>query len=480
MVKGTILLIVDQYVFPPVWETPTIKEFRKEKLPTLTWIQENSVNFLNHYIATGACVPSRASIMTGLMPNNHNVWNTDGVAKSQVDWLNPEIHPTIGNIIKNSGKITPDNIVYIGKQHLTKDIEFIDQQTNRRLESIDKCGNLIPKHMQIYQEANVLDKFGFKLLNGPDPHGPQETNAGILVDKVYVDMAIKKINTFTEDYFMVLSLVEPHDIVYHPYLWRLWSNPNPQMNFNNADLTGITDNEDISVLPLAYRNWVQNYGKYFATQNVYSYRSFYYYLLTILDAELAKLFDCLKSKDVTLFFTSDHGDMLGSHGGGYQKWYSLFEEVTHVPFNIINFKSIIKKDVIALTSHIDILPTILDEMGILATTYLNFDGRSLYSLLNNHSLDRLSIRCDLRDHITLGENTIRFPARFFPDLLNDFNIRFESVASEHEAYAVMATWVETDEGIIKTIEYYNPNTMIVSYTMKYNISIDPCETILLN
>jgi len=40
--------------------------------------------------------------------------------------------------------------------------------------------------------------------------------------------------------------------------------------------------------------------------------------------------------DTVVVFTSDHGDMLGAHGGMAQKWHQAYEESTHVPFIVHN------------------------------------------------------------------------------------------------------------------------------------------------
>ena len=38
--------------------------------------------------------------------------------------------------------------------------------------------------------------------------------------------------------------------------------------------------------------------------------------------------------DAVLVRTSDHGDLLGAHGGLHQKWFNLYDEATRVPFVI--------------------------------------------------------------------------------------------------------------------------------------------------
>ena len=35
--------------------------------------------------------------------------------------------------------------------------------------------------------------------------------------------------------------------------------------------------------------------------------------------------------DTIVVFTSDHGDLLGAHGGLQQKWYNAFDEAIRVP-----------------------------------------------------------------------------------------------------------------------------------------------------
>lgn len=465
--ESVILLMVDQYMFPPKWENEQLKAFRRQYTPTLEWITQNSIRYNNHYINTGACMPSRASILTGTMPKEHNVWYTDGVAKKIVNHLDPTVTPTIGNILKNNNILNPENIVYIGKQHIVSEHIIED---GKRLETIDKAGNIIPSNMEQYRNKDFLKDYGFKLLNGPDPHGPNETNAGYLVDPVYVDMAIDWISKNKDPYFMVLSLVEPHDIVYHPNLWNMWNLPKSNIDF---DIISPTDDEPI-IDEQVYKNWTKDYHKYFAGQDKQEYRKFYYYLLTILDKQLCKFFDFIKTKDVTVIFTSDHGDLLGTHNNGYQKWYALFEEITHVPLNILSFKkgeSLYNQDVNMLSCHIDIVPTILDIYNVDSP----LKGKKLLQFDNI----KRTIKCDLRDHITDGPNNIRFVGRFFPDLQQEFDLTFIPTATIDENYAVKAKWVDTEEGIFKTIQYYNPVRKTKGLKLMYNITKDPCETISL-
>ena len=69
--------------------------------------------------------------------------------------------------------------------------------------------------------------------------------------------------------------------------------------------------------------------------------------------------------DTFVIFTSDHGDFLGSRGGMHQKWYTAYEEAIRVPLIIWNptlFPS--PRSIDTLTSHVDLLPTMLGLAGL--------------------------------------------------------------------------------------------------------------------
>lgn len=88
-----------------------------------------------------------------------------------------------------------------------------------------------------------------------------------------------------------------------------------------------------------------------------------------MDQQIYKVIKALKDssfyEDTIIIYTSDHGDLLGSHGGLFQKWYQSYEESIHVPFIISSPKlRPERKSVSSLTSHVDIMPTILDLAGI--------------------------------------------------------------------------------------------------------------------
>ena len=72
------------------------------------------------------------------------------------------------------------------------------------------------------------------------------------------------------------------------------------------------------------------------------------------------------STDAVLVRTSDHGDLLGAHGGLHQKWFNLYDEATRVPFVIarIGAGATSARTVEAPTSHVDLVPTLLGAAGV--------------------------------------------------------------------------------------------------------------------
>jgi arylsulfatase A-like enzyme len=69
--------------------------------------------------------------------------------------------------------------------------------------------------------------------------------------------------------------------------------------------------------------------------------------------------------DTIVVFTSDHGDLLGAHGGLIQKWCNAFDEATRVPLLIAGpgIESG-RRAVDVPTSHVDLIPTLLGLAGI--------------------------------------------------------------------------------------------------------------------
>lgn len=78
-----------------------------------------------------------------------------------------------------------------------------------------------------------------------------------------------------------------------------------------------------------------------------------------------------------MLFTSDHGELGGSHGGLRGKGPTPYEECIHIPMLIVHPDAAGGQDCQALTSHIDLAPTLLSLAGVSGGQVSEFAGRDL-------------------------------------------------------------------------------------------------------
>ena len=134
-------------------------------------------------------------------------------------------------------------------------------------------------------------------------------------------------------YFMVFLPVNPH----HPYAY-------PENSFRIAG-----DPEDASGKKKTWINYLNS--------------------LHYSDASLGMLVDELERTgcldDTLLFLFADHGEAFYQHKMNYNHPLFLYNENVHVPFLIYNRELFDEPEYVeGITRHIDILPTILDILGM--------------------------------------------------------------------------------------------------------------------
>jgi arylsulfatase A-like enzyme len=100
-----------------------------------------------------------------------------------------------------------------------------------------------------------------------------------------------------------------------------------------------------------------------------TYRRLYHYLHVLVDAAIMRILDELHTRglaeDTIIVFTSDHGDLLGAHGGLLQKWHNAYEEATHVPLLVSGPGVDAAAGPIDIaTTHADLVPTLLGLAGV--------------------------------------------------------------------------------------------------------------------
>jgi hypothetical protein len=258
--------------------------------------------------------------------------------------------------------------------------------SNNGLLTNDAQGNPYPEKIALYEGAERLDGYGFKGWVGPEPHGALLNNSGTVRDPGFAQQAKALIERLDErarrgeedsPWFMVVSFVNPHDIVFSGPLLRArqWFPGFYQTLQNNPELLPRvspppTAGEPLQTKPRAQQDYLLQYPRMYMPQPTNeTYFQLYYWLMAEVDKHFATVYRALKESsffdNTIVLLTADHGDLLGAHGGMLQKWHNAYEECIHVPMIISNPTLFPEpKTTEALTSHLDLLPTVLGLAGI--------------------------------------------------------------------------------------------------------------------
>ncbi len=382
-----LIIMVDEMRAAPQYESAETRAWRARNLQAQNFLRSKALEFTNHHIMSVACQPSRSSIYTGQYPSLHGVSQTSGSAKSSIEqdmyWLQPGTVPTLGNYFRAAGYDT----YWKGKWHVS-DGDIYQPGSYNPMPSYNANGLRDPYLEEIYEEAGLLEEYGFTGWIGPEPHGGNPLNSGSSApggrgrDQVFAQWGIEKLlqlRNSTTPWLLVNSFVNPHDIT-------LWGSATlaAQTFFLAQQLAGSdvprnlfspeyerSRNEDLSGKPTAQGSFTQQYPLGFQPLNGDEpYQRFYYQLQKNVDDEIAKVLKTLTGsknqyRDTIVIFLSDHGEMLGSHGGMFQKWCSAYEETVKVPMIFHNpelFSGAEASDIV--TSHADLIPTMLGLAGL--------------------------------------------------------------------------------------------------------------------
>jgi arylsulfatase A-like enzyme len=362
----------DQERYVPKWPATL-------SLPGHERLHEAGVTFENHYASAIMCTPSRSVLTTGLQTADNRMFdNTD---MPWVQSLSTDV-PTIGHMLRKAGYYT----AYKGKWHLNK--EFDSQEPEK----------LFTKEM---------DAYGFSDFVGPgDIIG--HTLGGYEFDHVIAGSAIawmrrvgKPLSSQGKPWSLFVSLVNPHDIMYfdtdapgqnvqnngkllkpaagapdHEFYRATWDMPVASTLREPMDAPGRprAHGEFLKVwdhvlghIPLEEDRWRR-------------FNDFYINSLRTMDLQIAnvlKELDALGLADRTIVvFTSDHGEAAGAHGL-HGKGPFAYEEGIHIPLIVSHPDVKGGQSCRALSSHIDIVPTILSMAGVSSSQKGEFAGRDL-------------------------------------------------------------------------------------------------------
>jgi len=399
--QNLIVFIRDQVKPEDLWLP---RDWAKDNLPTRQWLLNNGLSFENAFTNTAMCTSARSTFFTGKYPAQHEVELVlsdieNPILDSQVQ-LNPDL-PTLGNVLGDLGY----DVSFFGKAHLSKTFTTKDGEV-------------------VYQDMNQYD---FKDWQGPDAGQdmlPENAGGGYANnDGRYITEATTWLNNRidsgnTKPFAMVVSLVNPHDVLAYPLTWGE-GDPTKYFGYSEEMIKG-----DINILPPTVdepvtgsltadgynfsgnykpqiqREWLrsQPFAQPLPTDQLkLNYLNFYGNLMKIADSQMGEVVKALDSKgqiNNTMFVsTSDHGEMGMSHGGMVQKMFNAYEESIKVPMIWSNpryFKGGQKSE--ALITHVDFLSTIANFYGASKENISDYDLRGVdYSSILERAASKSSL-----------------------------------------------------------------------------------------
>jgi arylsulfatase len=387
-IRRNILLVVSDQERTRSWLPPSYR------LPWRESIMAEGLELTNYWTHSAPCSPSRASMMTGRYLPSHGV--LDNVIMPWHAELDPRI-PTIGRVLSERAGYRSS---YIGKWHLS------------------------------YGSRPDMEAYGYADWSGDDRHFMGWAGTGVHFDPIIADNAAHwlEANAAGSPWFLTVALVNPHDVMWFPIdqpVYQVgnpeallvargflaaakWKDSDPIPAYERAypevfDELPMNFSDDLAQKPAAHRAWSdsQQHGVwgYIDPSDKGSWlRQLDYYaeLHRLADESLGVVMSALAAsgaaEDTAVIFTSDHGDMCGSHGLR-SKGPFVYSEIMNVPC-YVKVPGLTPVGAVSpsLASHVDLAPTICSLAGVDPAAIGGLAGVDLSPVLADPS-------ASVRDHV---------------------------------------------------------------------------------
>jgi arylsulfatase A-like enzyme len=357
------------------------------KTPNLDRLARDGVLFRQHYAQATPCGPSRASLYTGLYLHNHRAVvngtpldsrHTNIALEARKAGVEPVLfgYTDIGADPCAHVPGDPALSTYEGVlPGMTPVVSMKDDQLPWLADLKAKGYDIPPGKKEVFRpKADFPGAAERGPTFAPARFRAEDSNTALLTGE-----AIKYISVRREQpWFVHISYLAPHPPFVAPEPYHALYDP--------ADvpppLRAASPEIEAEQHPwLAYRLYNQEGTGYtvgataadnlsLSESDLRQLRATYYGMMSEVDAQVGRLIDHLEStgeyENTLIVFASDHGEQLGDH------WlfakYSYFDQAFHIPLIVRDPRRSADGGrgsvVSAFTENIDVMPTILDWLGV--------------------------------------------------------------------------------------------------------------------
>jgi arylsulfatase A-like enzyme len=346
------------------------------RTPNLDRLATEATVFENAICTLPVCVPSRCSIFSGTWPHTHGVFDNYHPLPRHIQ--------TLAEMLIDHGFRTG----FIGKWHMGREVlpQRGFEEFYHAVDDVYTSDRDFPLYGPCGYSRWLIEK-GYKPDSQEKPGRfsraftarlPEEDGkAAFISEQACRFLECRR----SEPFCLVCSFLEPHNPYHSPYdgLHDPADIPLPS-NFHSDPLP------DWPKRSARFQQWCREVAHedgvaYDSEDKWRRLMARYYGMCHLVDRHAGRVLDKLDAlglRDSTMvIYTSDHGDMMASHGM-YLKSMML-EEAQGVPLLIRHPNVLGGRRVVEPTSQVDIVPTILDALGVRRPAGL--DGRSLMPLL---------------------------------------------------------------------------------------------------
>lgn len=330
------------------------------RTPNFDRLRERGVHLPRAYTPNAICSPARASLMTGLLPHNHNVWTVTHTVREDRANLRPSRH--WAQYLQTAGYATG----YFGKWHVERTHDLTPYGWNAAMTEEHATVQWARSEMQARLERGVWETEGFvdavpgfeKIrFYGVTDVPPEQRMVG-----AYVKDAEEFLLTslaHPEPWALCVSVLEPHD----PFVCgtEAYSLYDPAAIPLSPSLQ-----DDMAGRPEVYRRAQRPWASWTERQHREA-AACYYASITEIDKLFGRLIDRVETAgqldNTVVVLTSDHGELLGAHGL-YCKNFTAAEEIYNIPLLMAGPGIEPGTTSAARVGLHDLHPTLLELMGM--------------------------------------------------------------------------------------------------------------------